>query len=327
MFFAITFIFINSVYSTNFKRNDTLRKPPRVLDSLLFNEKLNWSVRLVTNFKQQSFLLKNGDNKLKYNPNNPYGVGLGLANQKIIIDLIFNIKTGETEQTKKFAGEGAFVIKRNLFNFALESVHGYRVSNNKNDASIFREDMSIFSLALGYLRILSKDDFTVRGMKSGYSAQKKTTITFGLGGFLILNSITADGSIVPPEAEPYFNVQSQIHKINSYGIGISAGFSSYFVLPAHFFASIYIAPGIGLEYKEIKLENNEYTPSNPLMYKTDIFASFGYKRDKFYMSLTFGSNIYSTSFDYGNTGILDITKSKLAIGYNIGKIKMPRKIF
>ncbi|MFD1293202.1 DUF4421 family protein [Lutibacter holmesii] len=327
LFFAVTFIFVNSICATNFKKKDTLIRPAQLLDSLIFSEKLDWSLRLVSNFKQQSFRLRNDDNKLKYIPNNPFGIGIGIANQKLIIDIIFNLKTGNGEHTKKFAAEGALVIKRNLFNFALQNVNGYKISNNKNDASIFRSDMSISSIALGYLRILSKDEFTVRGMKSGYTTQDKTTITFGAGGFLIVNNMRADGSIIPPEAEPYFNVNAQIHKIYSYGAGVSAGISSYFALPANFFTSFYIAPGIGLEYKEIKLEEDSYVPSKPIIYKTDFFASAGYNRKKFYIHFTFGTNIYGTSFDFNNTGVLSITKSKLVFGYNIGKINFPRKIF
>lgn len=322
----LLFFGINTAYSFNIQTKDTVSLPMRIIDSLLLSEKLNWSVRLVSNFKQQSFRLKNGDNKLKYTPNNPYGIGFGLANQKLVIDILFNLKTGDKDHTNKFAAEGAFMIKRNLFNFALENVHGYEVSNNKNDARIFRDDMSIFSLAIGYLHFLSKDEFTVRGMKSGLTTQEKTAITFGAGGFLILNSMSANGSIIPLEAEPYFNVKAQIHKINSYGGGISGGISSYFVLPAHFFASIYIAPGIGLEYKEIKTENGDYVPSKPLIYKADFFASAGYNRESFYINFTFATNIYGTSFDFNNTGILSITKSKLIVGYNIGKINFrPKK--
>lgn len=327
LFFAITMLLFNSAFANHFKEKDTLITPAQILDSLIFSEKLDWSVRLVSNFKQQSFRLRNDDNKLKYMPNNPYGIGFGIANQKLIIDILFNLKTGNGEYTEKFAAEGALIIKRNLFNFALENVHGYQISNNKNNASIFRDDMSIFSLALGYLRVLSKNDFTVRGMKSGYTAQEKTTVTFGAGGFLIVNSMSADGSIIPMEAEPYFNVKAQIHKINSYGAGVSAGISSYFALPAHFFASIYIAPGIGLEYKEIKIEDDSYIPSKPIIYKTDFFASAGYNREKFYINFTFATNIYGTSFDFNNTGVLSITKSKLVFGYNLGKINFPRKIF
>jgi len=329
LLYILLFIWGNLAYSSNFKSNDTLIKPKVLIDSLFLSEKLNWSVRLLSNFKQQQFRIRDEDDNLKYSPNNPFGIGVGIANQKLIIDIVFNLKGIEKkeEQTEKFAAEGAFMVKKNLFNFALENVHGYNVSNKYLETDIFRDDISIFSLGVGYLHIFSKGEFTVRGMKSGLTSLEKTSIAFGAGGFIILNSLNADGSIIPPDAKPLFNEQAQIKKLNTYGAGVSGGFSSYFVLPANFFASIYIAPGIGLEYKDIKTEEDSYRPSNPIVYKTDFFASAGYNRKKFYINFTFSTNLYFTSLDYNNAASLSVTKSKLIFGYNIGKINMPRKIF
>lgn len=327
--YIVVFIWVNFAFSSNFKTNDTLIKPKVLIDSMFFSENLNWSVRLLSNFKQQQFRIKDENERLDYKPNNPYGIGVGIANQRLVIDIVFNLKGIEKkeEQTKKFAAEGAFIFKRNLFSFALENVHGYNVSNNENDAEIFRDDISIFSFGLSYLHMLGKKQFSVREMKSGINGTDKTSITFGLGGFLILNSINADGSIIPPEVVPYFNDKAQIRKLNAYGAGVLGGVASYFELPAHFFASLYVAPGIGLEYKDVKTVDDSYTPSNPLIYKTDFFASLGYNQKKFYINFTFSTNLYNTSLDFDNTAFLSVTKSKLIFGYNIGKINFPRKIF
>lgn len=328
--YIITIIlFANSAYSLDFKKKDTLIKPKAIVDSLIFSEKLNWSVRLLGNFKQQQFRIKDDYEQLEYKPNNPFGVGVGIANQRLVIDIVFNIKGAvkKEEQTKKFAAEGAFILKRNLFTFTLENVHGYNISNDQNDTEIFREDISIFTLGVGYLHMLGKNKFSVREMKSGTNGADKTSVTFGLGGFLLINSLNADDSIIPPDAVPYFNDEAQIRKINAYGAGVLGGIASYFKLPANFYATAYVAPGIGLEYKEIKTIEGSYKPSNPLVYKTDLFGSLGYNRKKFYINFTFSTNLYFASLDYNNRASLGITKSKLIFGYNIGKINMPRKIF
>lgn len=328
--YIITIIlFTNSAYSLDFKKNDTLIKPKAIADSLIFSEKLNWSVRVLGNFKQQQFRIIDENEKLAYKPNNPFGVGVGIANQKLIIDIVFNIKgtVKKEEQTKKFAAEGAFILKRNLFTFTLENVHGYNISNNQNDAEIFRDDISIFTLGIGYLNMLGEKKFSVREMKSGANGPTKTSVTFGIGGFLIINSLSADDSIIPPEAVPYFNDEAHIKKLNAYGAGVLGGIASYFKLPANFYATAYVAPGIGLEYKEVKTIEDSYKPSNPLVYKTDLFGSLGYNRKKFYINFTFSTNLYFTNLDYDNRASLGITKSKLIFGYNIGKINMPRKIF
>lgn len=329
LYIIVILCWSNIVFSSNIIKNDTVFKPKQIVDSLLLSEKLDWSVRLVSNFKQQRFKLSNDEASLRFIPNNPFGIGFGVANQKIVIDIIFNLKTEDKEETtKKFAAEGAFILKKlNYFSFIIENVHGYDVSSNYNDFEEFREDISIFSVGLNYLRILNKSNITVRDMKSGLKSFDKTTFTFGIGGFFIVNTLNSDGSIIPPDLAPIFNEQAQISKFSAFGAGMLAGFSAYIKLPANFFASFYAAPGVGLEHKKVHTEYDKYSPSNPLLYKADLFTSVGYNKKQFYINFVFGTNIYATSLDFDNKGVLSVTKSKLAFGYNIGKVKMPKKIF
>lgn len=301
--------------------SDTLPKVSRLLDSLLLGENLDWSVRLVSNFKQQQFRLSNEDSKLIYRPNNPFGVGFGIANQNMVIDILFNIKGDSEDVTNKFAAEGALVVNRNMMGFLLENVHGYQVTSKQTDEQEFRDDISVFSLGLQYLRILSDNKITIRGMKSGFGEDQKTTLSYGLGGFLIVKDLRADSSIIPETDLPYFNEQAEIYKASSFGGGVLGGGASYFNLPGDFFATLYVAAGIGLEYKDVTYEGGNYVVSNPLIYKTDFFGSLGYNRKKFYIHFTFGTNWYFSNLDFDNSLFLSVTKSKFIVGYNIGKLK------
>jgi len=325
--YIVIFIWANFAFSSNFIRSDTIPKLSKLEYTYLFSKDLDWSVRLVSNFKQQLFHLKNNNESLKYTPNNPFGIGFGIANQKLIIDILFNLKTNKEAPTTKFAAEGAAIYKNNLITFTLEDVQGYNVAGSKNDVDIFREDISLFSIGLSYLRFLGKKDITVRGMKSGLSTLDKTIVSFGLGGFFIFNKLDANGiSIIPPiEDTPYFNDRAQITKFSAYGGGFAAGISSYFLLPAHFFASIYVGPGVGLEYKKVNTVVGSYEPSNLFIYKADVFASVGYNRRKYYINFTFFNSFYSTDLNYDNKALLNITKSKLVFGYNIGKIRFKKR--
>ena len=321
-FLLVTILFFQCTsFANNFIERDTIPTPGQILDSLFFSDKLEWSVRLVTNFKQQQFRLGNGEHKLIYRPNNPFGVGFGVANEKIVIDVLFNIKGGNEDQTNKFAAEGSVLISKNLFSFMLENVHGYQIKSLQNDQDIFRDDISAYSIGLEYLRILSKENFTVRDMKSGSSGGKKSFMSYGIGGFLILRGLDADGSIIPEADRLNFNEHAQIYDLSTFGGGILAGVSSYFKLPANFFFTIYVAPGIGLEYKYVKAETVSYVPSNPLVYKAMAFGALGYNRKKFYIHATFGSNWYFTNLDFDNDLFLSVTKAKFIVGYNIGRLK------
>ena len=318
---VILLLYVQTLKGADLVVSDTLPKVSELVDSLLLGENLEWSVRLVTNFKQQQFRLSNDDSKLIYRPNNPFGIGFGVANQKMVIDILFNIKGDGDEVTNKFAAEGAVIVNKNMLGFTLENVHGYLVTSKQTDQQEFREDISVFSLGLEYLRILSDNQITVRGMKAGFSDQRKTILSYGLGGFLIAKDLKADESIIPEADSPYFNDQAEIFNISSFGGGVLGGASSYFNLPGHFFATIFLAAGIGLEYKYVKSEGGNYVVSNPMIYKTDLFGSLGYNRKKFYIQFTFGTDWYLSNMDFNNDMFLSVTKSKFIIGYNIGKLK------
>lgn len=321
------FFGIYTTYSFHVKSNDTILKPKQILDSIVFSEKLDWSVRLVGNFKQQQFRLRNDGSKVYYKPNNPFGIGFGFANQKIVIDIIFNIKNEEKDrQTDKFAAEGGLTLKRNFFGFFIENVNGYEVTNNINDFEEFRKDISIASIGVNYLRLFNAEHFSVRMMKSGQTYQEKTSVSFGLGGFFLLNRLTSDSSILPIEVLPYFNEKANMTKLSAYGGGALAGIATYIPLPAHFFTTFSISPGIGLEYKKIRTDSDSYVSSNPILYKLDFFGAIGYKREKYYVNFTFSTNMYSNYLDFGTKSALSVTKSKLIFGYNIGKINLrPKK--
>jgi hypothetical protein len=337
--FIVFFIcWTQTILSYELKISDTIPNtsklsiptPAQLIDSLVLDEKLEWSVRLVSNFKEQRLRFSNDEAFIKYIPNNPFGVGFGIANQKLLIDIIFNIKGYENkdEQTNKFAAEGGFIIKKkNFFSFILENVHGYKISNSITNDVEFRKDISVLSAGLNYLRLFNKSPISVRSMKSGIYEYHKTTITAGVGGFFLVNRLSADNSIIPDYLSPYFNEQAEINKMNSFGFGVLGGFSGYISLPANFYASFHIAPGIGIESKKVYTETVSYKPSNPMLYKTDLFSSIGYVQKKFYINFSFATYLYATSYDFSNKSVLSVSKSKLAIGYNIGKINMPRKIF
>ena len=309
-------------FAAGYRAKDTIPTPAQLIDSMVLSDQLEWSFRLVSNFKQQQFRLRNGDSRLLCRPNNPFGFGFGVANQNIVIDILFNIKAGEENPTDKFAAEGGLVIKKkNLVGFTIENVHGYQITSDQTDYDSFREDISMFSLGLEYLRILGKNNVSVRGMKSGFRGDVRTFLSYGIGGFLLIKNLDADESIIPEEDQSYFNEQAAIVDMNSFGGGVLGGLFAYFNLPGDFFATALVAPGIGLDYKYVKAELGSYVPSTPIMYKTDLFGSVGYNRKKFYIHFTFGTDLYWTNLDYGNSVSLSITKSKLILGYNLGRLR------
>ena len=305
--------------SQNLKGLDTL-KTSELIDTLFIDHNINnWSLRLFANYKEQRFRLSNATQNLYLVPNNPYGLGFGVATRKLILDIAFNIKGQNEDPTKRFDLQATFIVKKHLFDVFFQTYQGFKVKNDFNDLEYFRNDLKSLSSGINYMYMFNADEFSLGALKSGLSRQKKTAITFGLGGFLITNNQSAESSIVPPELQSLFNDEARLNKFMGIGAGVLGGFTALFVLPANFFAVMNFTPGIGLMYKEVETEDVKFKPSNPLVFKMNLFGVVGYNGNRFYINLAGGSGIYSTDLNFGNTSSFILTNAKLSIGYKLGK--------
>ena len=94
---------------------------PKFIDTLFIDRDINnWSIRLFTNYKEQRFRLSNDNHKLIYVPNNPAGIGFGLATKKVILDLAFNIKTNKEEPTERFDMQGSLTLQNHNIDFVFQ---------------------------------------------------------------------------------------------------------------------------------------------------------------------------------------------------------------
>ena len=86
-----------------------------IVDTLFIDRDINhWSVRAISSFKDNNIKLSNSTYTLRYTPTNPAGVGVGYASSKLLVDLIFNIKTNQEEVTDRFDFQGNLLLKQEL---------------------------------------------------------------------------------------------------------------------------------------------------------------------------------------------------------------------
>jgi hypothetical protein len=293
-------------------------KVPSFIDTLFIDHDLNnWSVRLFTNFKNNRFLLNSGDERLVYIPNNSLGVGFGLGTRKIILDIAFNIKSKNEEPTERFDLTVAMMLNKHQIDYFLQSYNGYNL--NYKDLEGFRSDISDLASGVDYMYIFNASEYSMAAMKSGLGRQKKSAISFGLGGFLYLTRTTADSSIVPSELNPYFNEESRIVELSGIGTGVHASFNAMVPFLKSFFASASITPGIGLMYKYVETESGSYHPEDPFIYKVNISGMLGYNANKYYINFSTGYVVFRTDLDHSNWILNNAVKAKLALGYKFGK--------
>jgi len=314
----VLFFLLNSLsWSQNLDKTDSVQTT-NLIDSLLIDHDLrNWSVRLLGNVKGQGFKLSNDDASLTYIPNNLFGIGIGVATRKLILDLAFNIKDKSTENTDRFDLQGGYIFDKNVIDFYFQIYDGFNIENSINSNSIFREDIKSIAGGIDYLYLFKAGKYSQSLLRSGLKGQKQSIFSFGIGGFLLYNQISADDSIVPLEFISDFNEQARITNMTSYGIGAMGGLVSLLKLPSNFYIGISAKAGIGLTIKNTDTETESYNSDNPMLYKIKGAILFGYRWKRFYANINFRGNFNTSNLGFGNDGAFSILSGKLALGYRI----------
>jgi hypothetical protein len=290
---------------------------PTFIDTLFIDRDLNnWSIRLFTNYKFNKFKISNSDQYVLFTPNNPWRYGVGVATRKFVLDIALNIKPKGEEPTKRIDLLATILLKNHQIDYFFQRYQGYNADNGMTEE--FRPDLTTFSSGLRYLYMFNADEYSMAARRTGLARQKKAAFTSGLGGFLFLNRIKVDSSIVPQEIEPPFNEEAGIVNLYGVGAGVLANFSATVPFWENFFVSASITPGIGLVWKYVESESVSYHPENPLLYQVDLGGIVGYHGDRFYTNLSLGYALNATNLDFGNKIVYSRANTKLAVGYKLG---------
>lgn len=292
------------------------------VDSLLVDRNMdNWSVRLFGISKAQNLKLENDNIDLKYTPNNLFGIGIGVASRKLILDIAINLKDSSTENTNRFDIQFGYLEKRHVFDFYLQIYEGFNIENSMNENSIFRDDIHSVAIGLDYLYLSKAPELDQMRLLSGLKNQKRNFFTFGYGGFLLYNKVSADNSIVPDEFIDDFNQQAQLTRFTDFGVGIMGGFLGGFRLSPNWYSVVTGKAGAGLMIKRAVTEDLTYTPGDPSVYKFNASVIFGYTKNRFYTYFNLGAGVYLTDLDFGNESEFSLLKAKWVFGYRFFKKK------
>ena len=303
---------------------DTLHHKKKIItmvDSLLIDRDINhWSVRAITNFKDYNFKIRNDQSTISYNPTNRFGVGVGIASAKFLLDIMFNIKSNREEATKRFDLQTGMRIKQELLLLHIQNYQGFNATNTSiDDPGQFRGDIKTRSTALSYTHIFKSGVKTLHTLYSGVITDSKSIGTFLGGAYASYHQVLADSSIIPESSRELFNEQAQIIRMDKIAIGISGGYAYIWSLPNNFFALIDVTPGIGLNFKNIETETGTYHSSE--LGELYLYANLalGYNGPDFYVELR-DENVWNfSSLEHGNMGSMNSTKLSLTFGWKIRK--------
>lgn len=299
-----------------------LSKTTKFIDTLLIDRDLNnWSIRALSSFKQQQFIIRPKDNRYTYRPNNPYGIGFGVGTKKVILDISFNLKASEENPTERYDILWSFFKKNHLVDFYFQRYKGFEVTNAATGETLFREDIRSLSTAIRYMYMFHEADYSIASMKTGLVTADKTTFSLGLGGFILHNTQSADESIIPIPTDGSI-LTEPVEKFQGTGVGVMMGFSSLIVLPHNFFLSLNAAPGIGLMSKYVTTDEAGYQPKQPVIHQLGLSMILGYNAEQYYINLAISNGYYTTDYNIGDDVIFGYLNAKLAFGYKLkGKVK------
>lgn len=300
-----------------------LKKTTTFIDTLLIDRDPNhWSVRLLGSFREHDFVLNNAGSRFDYEPNNPMGAGIGIATRKLIVDMTFNIKGQEENPTDRFDLLTSFFIKKHMFDFYFQNYQGFNVKNLDTGETVFRDDIRSTSTGLRYMYMFHESEYSIAAMKTGLFRQDKSSVTMGLGGFLLYSRQSSDDPIIPRDLYPDVTDPSEYTELKGTAVGVQVGVSGLIVLPSNFFLSLNVLPGIGLMNKRVKSTEDNFKPENPVVHQIGISAMLGYNGDLFYANLAVSNGYYATDYDIGSEVVFSYINAKLAIGYKLkGKFK------
>ncbi len=199
LFFYLTLLFVTPIFSQENSIVDKIQFPGFIDTVFIDRDINNWSLRLYTNYKDNRFQLKNKDSDLLYVPSNPFGIGVGFATKKLVLDVGFNIKNKSKDPTDRFDLRASILFKNHQFDYVFQNYKGYTLKNENEIENDFREDFSSLVTGLNYMYVFNANEYSLAAMKSGLARQKKLAFSFGLGGFFFTEKTKADSSIIPIE--------------------------------------------------------------------------------------------------------------------------------
>ncbi|WP_240472215.1 DUF4421 family protein [Mangrovimonas xylaniphaga] len=314
------FLLVVVLLSFAFHAQGQRTKFRKAIDSLFIDHNPeNYSLRLFSNYKVKRFKISNEDFKTRYVPKNRYGVGVGVANSKVLLDLAINIKNGKEEVTNRFDAQGTIIFKkRNYINAYLQIYNGYNVKNSFDEPKEFRFDIKSRTVGFNHLYTFTDIEFSYSLLKAGLPTRNKDVyITGGIGSFVMFDYFDSDGSIFPESVGLYYEDVQGVKRYSGRALGFLAGVMSAFILPDNMIATCNLMPGIALMNNRVTLEDGSRSGSMPLLYKLDASVALSYNVKRFYINLMYETGIYANSLDFGHNYKFNLSMAKLSFGYKL----------
>lgn len=285
---------------------------------------------------------ENSGNYIDYSPNTNASLGVKAAYKWLGISV--GIAIPETTNGKQTYGETQKLdIQLNTyFRFLvidayLQSYRGMYMDNmndyfeefdEETDKYYKRSDLVFANLGFAVRYVTNNKRFSYKAAFDYNQKQKKRAGSLILGTYFFLNALEADSAMIPHFARDNFNEESMFTKANSTNIGISIGYIYTFIIKKHFFATLEVTPGFGLQ--TITALGNDETivfEKAGLGINTTTRFSLGYSKKRFYGSIAGVFGVTNLNNEDKNTINYGYGYIRYTLGYrfNVNKTNSKEK--
>ncbi|MDX1629405.1 MAG: DUF4421 family protein [Fulvivirga sp.] len=270
----------------------------------------NWSLRTVGTFKYQNLTIRDEKgNSVRYIPSDRTAVGLGFAYKFLVVDIGIRLLLAR-DFTSRFDLQGELALQKHLIDVFVQRYKGFEASTEMTDS--FRDDIRSWVIGINYLYNFNSERLSIRSVLTGNRIQKKSAGSFVAGGFISVQDLKADTSVVA--GNNGFNEAAQINDSRLVMGGLQGGAAYILKMTSHWYLFGGIMPGIGIMEGNAEGQTSYDIKLKPF-FKLNTRAAVGYMGRKVYGGLLYSADHFFLDIDNQNKMDYNIGKIKLVFGY------------
>lgn len=264
-----------------------------------FPRDIHFYTKLGPNYSQVEIRNPDISDNMLFKPNPQSLFGFGFSYSWIGLGVSFTLPSTDEDtkkygKTQKFDFEAHYTLRRLMIDLTLKSYKGFYLNNPKdyidnwNSSSPYPQapNLQTVSIAGSFAYIFRPDRYSPNAAYSFTRAMRRSGGSWMIGGFISINGIGSDSSIVPKAIKTYVDPKLELNSVVFSNIGFSFGYSHLFTIFKKNFIAFTLYPGISLQrvsqYSSIDGSKKEF---GEIAMRNIIRVSVGRNGDKFYWGL------------------------------------------
>ena len=324
LFFTLLLLFVSYV-DLIASDADSLR--PRIVE---FPRHIHLYTKIGPSYSQIEIDNPDIDESLLFKPNPQSLIGFGFSYSWLGLGFSLQLpaEPGNLEKygkTQKFDFEAHITARRFMVDLTLKSYKGFYFFNaddyidSWNDGDDYPQipNLQTVSIATSFAYIFSPDRYSANAAYSHTKAMRRSGGSWMLGGYISLNGVGSDSSIVPLVIKEYVDPKLDIRNVIFSNFGISFGYSHLFTLWRKYYISFTLLPGLSFQnvVQQSSIDNT-VKEFNALSMRNITRFSLGKNGDKFYWGLS--AYVESTFLKHNSSQLaLNSGHTEIFLGYRL----------